>query len=463
MLGYLNAGLNSTLFSTDALTAAGIIQSNPHVVLSMYYKLDNSGYYLMGAPEVTEIVFPGTWGPCADDKLVSNLNFTCLSDYRIVHDGRLISGADHIYSSGDGIVSLIYDFSTFIPSTNTRMVSVDLNIFDPSTTHTAIGQIVFERRTFGDFKATSFVSVVPHHFMYLGGNGTTGEWALVVGNFIILVLASVAFLAIVSRRIVQRKTLTLIPSVVEIMILAISILCITSFGYQFSIIFSTPLSGVNLGIMRSVNLSEVAHRFVTVNALNSIILLLNFATLIFALSGWRGLGWIQPVTVAIISMICFSLLLTVQFGKHLTFGESFMLLTRIGLRYISNSDFEYLTSQGYGMATLLVFFSFLLYWLTGAVIGSFISRGEKIDQRKESSPASPQRTSLSVRRNTVTASEYMENEQLLASVEVLGGRALSEITAIKDKVEQELESVRAELDQARVKIGKLRQNLIVKS
>jgi hypothetical protein len=57
----------------------------------------------------------------------------------------------------------------------------------------------------------------------------------------------------------------------------------------------------------------------------------------------------------------------------------------------------------------------------------------------------------------------MEDEQLLASVEVLGGRALLEITAIKDKVEQELESVRAELDQARAKIGKLRQNLIVQS
>ena len=463
LLGYLNVGLNSTFSSSDALTAAGIIQNNPHVILSMYYKLNNSGYFLMGAPEITEILLPDIWKSCADDALVSNLNLTCLPDYRVVNDGRVIHGTDRTYSSGDGTVNLVYDFSTYVPSPNSRMIAVDFNIFDPTTTHTAIGQIVFERTTFGDFKPTSSVSVVPHHFMYLGGNGAVGEWFLVVGHFMILVLATVLFLTIVIRRIAQRKTINPIPSLLEVLMLTIGILCITSFGIQFAIIFSTPLAGVNLGILRSVNLSEVAQRFVTVNALNSVILLLGFGTLIFELAGWRALSWTQPVSVAMTSMICFSLLLTVQFGKYLTFGESFMLLTRVGLRYISDPDFEFLLSNGYGMAALLVFFSFLFYWLMGAVVGSFMPRTAKADQPPETpiSPA-PRRTS-SIRRSVVVPRENLDDEQLLASVEVLGGRALSEITAIKDKVEQELQSVREELVEARAKIGKLRQNIIVPS
>jgi hypothetical protein len=438
---YFADGLKTVLQSDDAIAAHETFSQSPNAVLSMYYQLQTNNLFLLGAPELTEILYPDEMVACASEPLVDHLGLRCMQDYEIVNQGRIIRGPRTDFSSADGEFYLVYDFSAYVPSPKARMISLDFNVFDGATSNIGIAQIVFERTPLGDFQSTDSVVTIPNHFVYLGGSGSSGEWALVAGHILILIGASVSFLFVSIRKVLHAS----MPSQFETVLLIVSVLCIVSFGLQFAMMTSTPLATVNLGIERSINLSEVAYRFSVVNVLNSIVIAL---MLVLVLLTCTSLTF-SPIFALLCVMLIFSLVLTVRFPALFSFGESFMLFTYIGLRYISDTDFSHLAaSGGFSLAALLVFQALVFYWLTGVVIGTFTS------SRVSRNPPTPDKQNQ--RRSSILVEE---NSDILASVEVLGGRALTEITALKESIEDELQSVRQELVEARARIAKLRQSI----
>ena len=436
---YVNVKLNNSFYSEDAIAASEVLSNNPQTTVSMYYQLDSPKLYLMGAVEITEIGIPANFeSQCVSNPLTDQLIISCMPEYEVSIPGRMIHGRESSYSASDGSSQLYYDLPSFVPSINSRMISIELNVFDYSTANVAIGQIVFERTRMGNIVSTSFVVAIPQSFVYFGGTGTAGEWLLVVGHIIIAVIASGVILGILGRRLFRR--IWKIPTWLETLSLSIAVLCITSFGLQFQEIVSTPLAGVNLGIARSVQLSDVAERFKTVNEMNSVILILLFVLLVSeAVTITTMKNWALVASVSVTVMVMIALLINIRFADIYSFTQSFMLLTRIGIRFISGSEFKFLWTNGFSMASLLVLHAMLLYWFTGMIIG--VLMGPALDRLKK-----PEACEI----------KHNGGEDIVTAVDQFAGRALSEITATKEKVEAELESARAELMSARLKLSQIR-------
>ena len=441
---YITTGLNNSLYSEDAIAAKTLLDSNSDVVMSMYYRLNSANLYLMGAVEVTEISIPPTFQtPCHANALVAKLNISCMPEYEISSPGRMIRGSEATYSANDGRSTLLYDLSEYVPLTSSRMIAIEFNVYDGVTSNVGIAQVVFERTRLGNIVSRSSVTTIPQVFVYMGGSGTTSEWLLVSGHITILVLAAVTLLVLIGRRILKRWWDS--PTCLETLSVTISILCIASFGLQFQEVTSMPLLSVNLGVTRSVQLSEVADRFTTVNGINSVVIILLFFLLVSELvtPTDKVKLWSSVVAVSAVLMGMIALLINIRFSDILSFSQSFMLLTRVGLRYISASDFERLwRNGGFPLATLLALHAFVLYWLTGIVVGILMG------------PESPAKTVGPLVVNQPTGEN--KEEELMPSVEVFAGRALSEVSAVRDKVEAEIESARTELVNARIKISQIR-------
>ena len=424
-------------------------------MLPLYYYTGSGLDYLIGVPEITEILIPTTFEPCARTALFETLNVTCMPAYQPLLTGRRLAGQLATYSLADGVSSLVYDLAAFDVSSSARLVAIEFNVFDRTQGNIAIARIMLERSSFGSFVSSSSVVTVPQHFVYFGGNGTSGEWALVVGQIFILVIASGLLLFLTIRGVKTRST-----SVMEVAILTICIMCIVSFGIQVGTAASMPLMNVNLGTAKSVQLSAVAASFNTVNGINSVIIFF-LSVLLLGQVVKVGYFGVSSVTALLLCMVMIAYILSVQFGHVFSYGESFMLLVRIAMRRVSSAEFDTISSLGFSLIAILVLHSLVVYIVTGLTIASFLpsvaissisnnpTRGRKAtsDERPESpllEPSSP-----------ISTPENL-GDHLIGSVEVLAGRALTQISQLRERMDLDLETAREELERSQIKISSIK-------
>ena len=450
---YVQRKLNSSLYSEEAIAAQSQLELNPDLILPMYYKLGvDEQLKLMGAVAITEIAIPSPLKtPCNNNPLFEKLNISCMPEYAISTPGRLIRGTEAGYSALDGTTTLVYNLSTYSPSTNSRLIAIEFNVFDTVSANIAVGQIVFERSRMGNLISKVSVVTIPQHFVYFGGMGTMSEWLGIGGLCVVAVGSLIAIFTIIIRRIRNRSLSS--PAVWEIALIGLAALCLASFTLQLLAIMSNPLADLNLGLKRNIDLSEIAEKFTTVNGINAVIVMCLFGLF---LTDFVSLGtftdWCSVIGFSLIIWVALAAVLNVRFADCLSFSNSVFLLAKIGIRYVSRSDFEFLWQNGFAMASLLVFHAMLLYWATGVVVGIFLGdppSPKPCDKKNGEKP------------NPVDSQEP-SHEQTLASVEVFAGKMLGDVTAMKDQIEADLQAAREELVEARAKIGQIRQ-LVLKS
>ena len=430
-------------------------------MLPLYYYTGSGMDYLIGVPEITEIPVPSTFEPCGQTALFAKLNLTCMPVYTQNVTGRTISGQEATYSLSDASSRLVYDLAAFEPSPSARTTFIEFNVFDRTQGNIAISRVVLERTRLGNIVTSRAVATVPQHFVHFGGNNTGADWAVVIGQCVILLVAAVTavYLAVQCYR---SKSLTVVTGSV----IAIAILCIASVCLQLSTAISMPLMRVNLGTAKSVQLSEVAATFETVNGINAIIVF-SLSILLICQFVSVGLRWTLAVLGLLMVMVCVATVLSTQYGQLWSFSESFMLLTRIGLRRVSGDEFKIFTENGFALISILVFYSLALYAVTGLVVGSFmVSRGSVVatslvEGRKAGSDERPQSPLIEARPESAGSSQKLseKDDNLVASVEVLAGRALGQISQLRERMDIELERAREELESAQVKVTGLKNSL----
>ena len=438
--------------------------------------------------EVTQIPLPTElMNPCGSNPVFEQLNISCLPEYRVDKPGRMIDGALNTYSVEDGELSLVYDLASFTPSTRSRVIAIEFSIITINTGNIAIVKVMFERSLHGDYRPSHTVAVVPSHFVYMGGTGSLNEWILLGGHIFIAVCAA-AWLLIYPIRKQSSGTLLALPTVTEVARLATAILCECSFGIQFGVIFEHPLISANLGTETHVNLSHVAAKFDTVNGINAVIVLLLFLQLIAHFGGSLSPSWAGVCALTLFVVVQFAVVISAGFGKFYSFTEAYMLLTRIGLRQVSSHDFRILSTQGFELTVLLVMFAFTLYWLTGVMIGTFLASSndshatkttpaveawtrvglsisakiksiiyrtnasEQVPPSRESDSSPNVGIELASRSPRVkhlgahSHSDQVADDTVLASIEIMAGRALTEINALTETMERQLTEAREQLE-----------------
>jgi hypothetical protein len=326
------------------------------------------------------------------------------------------------------------------------MIAIEFNVFSPPSGDVAISKVMFERSIHGHHIASSWVTVIPHHFYYFGGSGTASDWILVVGQLIILIASCIGLLFLAGRRIVSRPRLR-VPSGTEVSLFAVFVLCISSFGIQYSAIVSGPLNDANLGVVKSVNLSETAAKFIYVNALNGIIILFQFSILLFSVLPISR-HWFFLVAVFLGLMVMVSVILNVCSPSLLSFSDAIYLLHRVSLRFLSGNDFSSLSKNIFETSAILVFYALVTYWTCGLCFGYFSKRYiiSSLSENKEfNSP-------ISNKRNPCDEAD----ESLVTSLEVMAGRAITEISSIKTEMDQALDSVKQNISQAKRRIAIVR-------
>jgi len=427
--------------------AYNLYEANPDLMISVYYQIGNSSLFLVGAIEATVILMPALSSPCVKNPLFDHLNISCLIPYKISSPGPIIEGELADYSQADGVVSLIYDLANFTIPTSMRMTALEFNVFCSDSGDIAVTKIVFERSIHGQYVASSTITVIPRQLYYFGGSGSTSAWMLVIGQILILVAACSMLLFLLGRRIVE-KSVFAIPTATEVSLVVLSVLCISSFGIQYTAVTSGPLNAANIGVVKSVNLSTTASQFNSVNALNGLIIMLLFAHVVGVLIPLKA-DWFFLLSIALSTMVVFSVILNIRFPSVLSFKAAFNLLTRISLRYINNADFEWLASNKFEMTSLLVFYAFLTYWITGLVLGYFVGNHMKLHSAKPTIVSDPKPDET----DDESGKEY---ESLFTSLEVMAGRAVGEIGSVKARMDEELAGVKETLSQVKERISNLR-------
>lgn len=323
------------------------------------------------------------------------------------------------------------------------MIAIEFNVISPRSGDVAISKVMFERSIHGHYIASSWVTVIPQHFYYFGGSGTASDWILVVGQLIILIASCIGLLFLVGRRIVER-TLLYFPSGTQVSLFIVCVLCIGSFGIQYSAIVSGPLNDANLGVVESVNLSDIAAKFANVNALNGFIILLQFAILLFSVIPINR-HWFFLVAVFLGLTIIVSVLLNVGAPSLFSFSDAINLLNRVSLRFLSGNDLNSHTTIITETVAILVFYAFVTYWTCGLFFGYFLNRysiSSSSENHELKSPIS----------NKKDPSEEPD-ESLVTSLEVMAGRAVTEISSIKTEMDQALDAVKQNISQAKRKIA----------
>lgn len=467
MYQYIQTSLHSTLQSPTSIEVYNRYLEDPNVLQTIYFQIGNTSDFLIGAIQATEIPMPEpSEAVCSSNRLFASMKLRCTPEYSVGVSGRIISGKFADYSVADGHSSLVYDLGSFTPSVRSRVMALEFNIYNVNTGNVAIATVLIERSIHGNYVPSSHIVVVPPGFIYLGGTGSTLEWILVLGNIGIAAGSAIYLLYLlimsVTRGVSSLGLSTLVNS-------SIAILCIVSASLQFHATFSTPMVKANLGLDHYVDLSSVASVFETVNVMNAIIIMLMFSSLIFAVIAPVSLEWVAATSVAVSVMVQLALVLQIRFPDLLTFRDAFMLLTKVGLRYVSASDFRFLSNFGIDMAIILILFTLVLFAFSGFVIGSFIAnrmrgskslfdRFDRLVQGDDPPPQLHQEDPKPVTKDDATSNL---DPEFMTSVEILAGRALTEIHDLRNEMDKQLEKAREDLVVASNRVKAIREKIIV--
>jgi hypothetical protein len=253
-----------------------------------------------------------------------------------------------------------------------------------------------------------------------------------------------------------------------------AILCICSFAIQFAVIVSQPMVEANLGISHYVDLSSVASSFHTVNAINSVMLTILLGVIIAPVFQIPK-DWTGTIVIFLAVMVEVAFVLEMRFPQLSSFPESWMLLTRIGLRYIRDSDFRLLSNLGVEIVVILVLFVFVTYLFLGLTVGTFLAESRAtrksismhmksflVGGENEDVEPYPDVKPLSQQSLMSTEEPHADPQiesELMTSVEILAGRALSEIHGMKNRMEQELETARNVLIEASGRVRDIQHRL----
>jgi signal transduction histidine kinase len=213
----------------------------------------------------------------------------------------------------------------------------------------------------------------------------------------------------------------------------------------------------------------VASVFETVNAMNAIVIMLMFFSFIFAVIAPVSIEWVAATTAAVSVMVQLALVLQIRFPDLLTFRDAFMLLTKVGLRYVSARDFRYLSNFGIDMAIILTLFTLVLFAFSGFVIGSFIANRmqegksliDRLDRLIQGEDPMPQLHQEDPKAETKDDSNSNLDSEFMTSVEILAGRALTEIHDLKNEMDKQLEKAREDLVVASHRLKEIREKITV--
>lgn len=473
--------------------------SNPNKLQSMFMQISNSSNFLVGPATVTRIDLGTPSVLCElENPLFSGITTFCVPPYSNKNsDSRYIHGIYDTYSIADGEVDLIYDLSEYFPPLTYRMMSIEFTVYNVNTNNVGVCRIVFERSPRGDFQSFSSATVLPPQFLYVGRSGGTAlEWVVLAGHIAIALSSCVFILFFTLSKLFSRDSFSsFVLNPHYVIPIVIASLCLTSFAYQISVIFSNPLITVNLGTTSSVNLQNEADTYILVNNINAInIVLMSIYFLwghLMPRSGISNFFSILAFLILWIVVVCTIVSVRWPFFFD-SFSATFSFVIRI---LLGDIDWNLLHKGGFPLTVVLATMWIGVYWLTGIAIGGVISSMRKSVKINgvvsESNLVSMLRDSIkgisdlstfaSHERVTMTqlhpgllaqlevqsptgdnqekSTEANNDEEFLASIEVMANNSFEDIKEMKSDIEGSLRQLKSQLETVRWSVRETYRNI----
>ena len=489
--------------------------SKPNQLQSMFMQISNSSNFLVGPVTVTRIDLGNASEPCDTSPLFSGITLLCVPKYSIQNrDGRIIDGVYESYSTSDGTVDLVFDLSQYFPPLTYRLMAMEFTVFNVNTNNVGVCRILFERSSSGDFHTLVSATVLPPQFLYLGrAGGDAIEWIVFVSHIAIAFVSVIFILFFTLSKILARDPISSYVFNPHFVIpIIVAALCVSSFGYQLSVTFSNPLITANLGTTQSVNLQDQADTFNLVNNINSVNIALMSTYLLWGhIMPRTGLSKFFTLLCAVtVWIVCSCTVLSIRFPSLFdSFSSTFGFLIRLVL---GDVDWVKVDKGGFTLTVILITMLVGLYWLTGITIGTLIfsmrrsvkdsgqvAESSLISMIREStlfektnailekisdgefkfkSSYEPDKTGTNMAdlhpdllaqiaaqvkspsNATKPVNEEENNdEEFLASVEIMATSALGSITEIKEDIEGSLKQVKSQLETVRWTVRETYRNV----
>ena len=421
---------------------------NPDILQSIYYQVGNSSNFLIGAFNVLEIPSGELDTNCVHNGLMNHLQISCLPEYTVgVHDTDKIRGDLNTYSVADTQKNeLVYDLSTYVPSVDSRVVAIRFNVLNVNSGNIGIVEMIFEKSVHGPIFAFSKIVVIPPSFVYIGGTRSYIEIVTFIGQISVLTISLIFVIIWFLKFLIKRPKLN---AFAPFLALSVMIMTVTSIFLELSVLFASPLVAADLGVSQYVNLIWVSDRFSHVNQLNGIIIVFLTQYLIFNLFLQSTKSIVPFALVWSLFLVLFAVLLNLLFPTRISFVDAAEYLIRICLGNITRSDFLFFQSLGFSSVVLLFAFVLLYCWVLGAAIGTLLKTAKPPSVRlpqmlpPESlvSDDSPADDTCPLERDKEQAID-----PLVASIEMMAGKALGEIEAVKTFVDTRMNEVRDKIE-----------------
>lgn len=399
----------------------------------------------------------------------------------------------------DGVVDLVFDLSEYFPPLTYRMMSIEFTVYNVNTNNVGVCQIIFERSPRGDFQTSFSVTVLPPQFLYVARSGGTAlEWVVLAGHIAIALSSCVFILFFTLSKIVALDPLSsyflnphfLVPIV-------IASLCIASFVNQILVIFSNPLITVNLGTTESVNLQNEADTYNLVNNMNAVNIVLMSIYFLWGhfmpRSGITKFFTIMSLLILWIVLVC--TITSIRWPNIFeSFSSTFAFIIRLVLGDI---DWNILDRGGFNLTVVLATMWIGVYWLTGVAIGSVIfsmrksvkdkgvvSESDIVSLLKKSGigklnlstfASDPQNAMTQLHPDLLAqlsknmsssnndkhekTEEANNDEEFLASIEVMATKSFEDIKEIKSDIEGSLRQVKSQLETVRWSVRETYRNI----
>jgi hypothetical protein len=390
-------------------------------------------------------------------------------------------------------MELVYDLTTYFPPLTYRMMALEFTIYNVNTNTVGVCRIMFERSNRGEFFNAVSVTTLPGQFLFMGhSNSTVMDWVTLVGHAAIGITSALFIVLYTISKLVKGDSALSFLDIHYIAPIVIATLCLISFWFQFSIVLDNPLIAVNLGTVKTVNLQHEADVFNSINRINSVIVTLLITYILYGhivpRNGMRRIWSI--VAVIMIYTVSIAVVITVRWPTiFASYRITCIFMIRLAMAGVGFDELEIIRDiGGFFLTILLIFYVFGIYWLIGLGIGTVIYSMKrtggtitestfvqtvkdtrvaqavpKIFERVSGGEFEPKGTfnkencgqlnQIALHPDIVAKSGIADDdEEFLASIEVLAGRALGEISELKEDMETRIRDARDKLDVARYNV-----------